>query len=306
MVKDTPLRALLTVLVTAVVCSSIVSASVVLLRPVQLNNQLLERSSNIVALTGQLPQGEISDENLLALFKSLDARVVDIDEARLDSEYDAYTFDARKAAIDSAELLGILALVLVNGLLAGAVLFGGPFAGPIWDQYFVQSPEAQGLAQHVPDWLVPPPGSAALVNRSFVAAAWIKPILVLVATIVLVLTQPFPPWAASACPSAAAWVPVSAPPAAGGWPCGWSEAPNATPTAPTRTRTMAPANPLPQRLVRRRARQTAFFIKRPSPRSLLRFDWRRHRLPSSGHPAPWLRSAPIARARRPVPPGRFD
>lgn len=100
MVKDTPLRALLTVLVTAVVCSSIVSASVVLLRPVQLNNQLLERSSNIVALTGQLPQGEISDDNLLALFKSLDARVVDIDEARLDSEYDAYTFDARKAAID--------------------------------------------------------------------------------------------------------------------------------------------------------------------------------------------------------------
>ena len=100
MVKDTPLRALLTVLVTAVVCSSIVSASVVLLRPVQLNNQLLERSSNIVALTGQLPQGEISDENLLALFKSLDARVVDIDAAQLDSEYDAYTFDARKAAID--------------------------------------------------------------------------------------------------------------------------------------------------------------------------------------------------------------
>jgi Na+-transporting NADH:ubiquinone oxidoreductase subunit C len=100
MVKDTPLRALLTVLVTAVVCSSIVSASVVLLRPVQLNNQLLERSSNIVALTGQLPQGEISDENLLTLFKSLDARVVDIDEARLDSEHDAYTFDARKAAID--------------------------------------------------------------------------------------------------------------------------------------------------------------------------------------------------------------
>jgi Na+-transporting NADH:ubiquinone oxidoreductase subunit C len=98
--KDTPVRALLTVLVTAVICSSIVSASVVLLRPIQLNNKLLERSRNIVALTGQLPQGGASDEVLLELFKSLDARVVDIDEPRLDTEFDAYTFDARKAAVD--------------------------------------------------------------------------------------------------------------------------------------------------------------------------------------------------------------
>jgi hypothetical protein len=67
----------------------------------------------------------------------------------------------------------------------GAMLFGGPFAGPIWDQYFVQSPEAQGLAQHVPDWLVPPPGSGALIERTFLHAAWIKPILVLSATMVL-------------------------------------------------------------------------------------------------------------------------
>jgi hypothetical protein len=68
----------------------------------------------------------------------------------------------------------------------GAVLFGGPFAGPIWDQYFIQSPEAQGLAQYVPDWLVPPPGSEALVERTFLDPAWVKPVLVLVATMVLV------------------------------------------------------------------------------------------------------------------------
>ncbi|MBT4504326.1 MAG: peptide transporter, partial [Gemmatimonadetes bacterium] len=68
----------------------------------------------------------------------------------------------------------------------GAVLFGGPFAGPIWDQYFIQSPEAQGLAQYVPDWLVPPPGSEPLVERSFLHAAWIKPILVLVAVMILI------------------------------------------------------------------------------------------------------------------------
>ena len=67
----------------------------------------------------------------------------------------------------------------------GAVLFGGPFAGPIWDQYFVQSPEAQGLAQYVPDWLVPPPGSAPLIERTFLHLAWLKPILILIVVMVL-------------------------------------------------------------------------------------------------------------------------
>jgi Na+-transporting NADH:ubiquinone oxidoreductase subunit C len=99
--KDSPLRALLTVLVTAVVCSTIVSASVVLLRPVQLNNQLLKRSGNVMQLTGLLPSGgAMADEELLSLFKSLDARVVDIDAEAFDPAIDPYTFDARKAVGD--------------------------------------------------------------------------------------------------------------------------------------------------------------------------------------------------------------
>jgi len=101
MAKDSPIRALLTVLVTAVVCSFFVSASVVVLRPIQLNNKLLERSGNVLALSGLLPAGgEVKDEALLDLFKGLDARVVNIDGAGLDSEFDPYTFDGRKAATD--------------------------------------------------------------------------------------------------------------------------------------------------------------------------------------------------------------
>jgi Na+-transporting NADH:ubiquinone oxidoreductase subunit C len=89
------------VLVTAVVCSFFVSASVVLLRPIQLNNKLLERSGNVLQLTGLLPaDGQVGDEELLDLFKSLDARVVNIDAAELDSDFDPYTFDGRKAAGD--------------------------------------------------------------------------------------------------------------------------------------------------------------------------------------------------------------
>ena len=101
MTKDSPLRALLTVLVTAVVCSFFVSASVVVLRPIQLNNKLLERSGNVLALTGLLAADTAIEEiRLLELFKGLDARVVNIDEAALDSEFDPYTFDGRKAAAD--------------------------------------------------------------------------------------------------------------------------------------------------------------------------------------------------------------
>ena len=67
----------------------------------------------------------------------------------------------------------------------GAILFGGPFAGPIWDQYFIQSPQAQGIAQYIPDWLVPQLGSEALSQRSFLHAAWIKPVTVLVGVMLL-------------------------------------------------------------------------------------------------------------------------
>jgi len=99
--KDSPLRALLVVLVTAVICSSVVSGSVVLLRPIQLNNQLIERSRNIVQLTGQLPSGvAASDQALLELYRSLDARVVNLDQAEFAPAFDPYTFDARKAAGD--------------------------------------------------------------------------------------------------------------------------------------------------------------------------------------------------------------
>jgi len=100
MARDTPLRALLTVVLTAAVCSFFVSASVVLLRPIQLNNELLKRSGNVLILTGLLPAEQTSDEQLLDLFKNLDARVVDIDEPSTDTEFDPWTFDGRAAAAD--------------------------------------------------------------------------------------------------------------------------------------------------------------------------------------------------------------
>ena len=97
--NDSPAKAFLVVLLTAVVCASLVSAAVVILRPIQLNNQLLERSRNIMQLTGLLTEGvEPGDEETLTLFKSLDTRIVDIDEGTFDSTINADTFDKRRAA----------------------------------------------------------------------------------------------------------------------------------------------------------------------------------------------------------------
>jgi Na+-transporting NADH:ubiquinone oxidoreductase subunit C len=102
MSRESPQKAIVAVLLTALVCSSLVSAAVVILRPIQLNNQLLERSRNIMQLTGLLPPGRVvEDDEMLALYKSLDMRIINIDLASYDNEIDPHSFDNRRARNDS-------------------------------------------------------------------------------------------------------------------------------------------------------------------------------------------------------------
>ncbi|HID10675.1 MAG TPA: peptide transporter [Candidatus Latescibacteria bacterium] len=61
----------------------------------------------------------------------------------------------------------------------GAGLFGGPFGMMIWDQYFVNSPQAAGLAHYIPQWLAPKPGSGVFMTRSFLHREWLVPICIL-------------------------------------------------------------------------------------------------------------------------------
>ncbi|MGD8346117.1 MAG: Na(+)-translocating NADH-quinone reductase subunit C [Lysobacterales bacterium] len=101
MSNDSSIKAVLVVLITAIVCSSLVSAAVVVLRPVQLNNQLLDRSRNIMSITGLMPTDSVpEDDEILELFKSLDARVVDLEKGRFDDSFDPWTFDQRRAVAD--------------------------------------------------------------------------------------------------------------------------------------------------------------------------------------------------------------
>ena len=62
---------------------------------------------------------------------------------------------------------------------------GGPFAHLIWEQYYIQSPEATGIAELIPSWVVPNLDSAALAGRSFFHMDWFVPVLVLTAVTIL-------------------------------------------------------------------------------------------------------------------------
>jgi Na+-transporting NADH:ubiquinone oxidoreductase subunit C len=81
--NESPLKALLVVVLVALVTSSFVSAAVVLLRPIQMNNLLLNQSKNIMQLTSLLPQDVVlPDAEILTLFKSLDQRIVDLSNGK--------------------------------------------------------------------------------------------------------------------------------------------------------------------------------------------------------------------------------
>jgi Na+-transporting NADH:ubiquinone oxidoreductase subunit C len=99
--NDSPVKAFLVILLTALLCSSLVSAAVVILRPIQLNNQMLDRSRNIMKLTGLVEQGRTpGDEEMLELYRGMDVRIVDIDQAVFFDELDPLSFDPRRAVND--------------------------------------------------------------------------------------------------------------------------------------------------------------------------------------------------------------
>ncbi|MFH1605422.1 MAG: peptide transporter, partial [Pseudomonadota bacterium] len=64
---------------------------------------------------------------------------------------------------------------------AGLTLSGGAFAETIWQQFLVQSPQAEafGLTDKIPRWVVPPAGADSLIRRTFFSAQWLIPIVVL-------------------------------------------------------------------------------------------------------------------------------
>jgi Na+-transporting NADH:ubiquinone oxidoreductase subunit C len=107
--NDSPQKALLVVFTVALVCSVLVSIATVFLKPLQLQNQLVERSRNIVTLTGLTERGEVlSDDDILEIVEQqLDIRVVNIDTGEFEPTMEPAEFDERAAVNDPERSVAI-------------------------------------------------------------------------------------------------------------------------------------------------------------------------------------------------------
>ena len=99
---DKPGTALLIVILVAFACSVLVGVSAVGLRPLQERNALIERSRNIVALSGLVdPSVSLSGEEVLAAVAQMDVRVLNIDTGEFEDAIDPEEFNPRSAALDA-------------------------------------------------------------------------------------------------------------------------------------------------------------------------------------------------------------
>lgn len=80
----------------SMVCAILVSAAVVMLKPVQEKNQALDRKLNILAAAGLLQEGVSVEDQ----FKSVQTRVVDLRTGKFADDAVPDSFDQRRAAKD--------------------------------------------------------------------------------------------------------------------------------------------------------------------------------------------------------------
>ena len=100
---ESPIRTLMVVFMVALVCSILVSVSAIGLRPIQLQNELIERYRNIVLLTGLAEEGQaLSDADILSVVEQLDVRVVNLDTGAFEPDLDPDDVNARSAVNDPA------------------------------------------------------------------------------------------------------------------------------------------------------------------------------------------------------------
>lgn len=97
--QDTIGKTITVALLLCIVCSIIVSAAAVLLRPQQNANKELDRKSNILAAAGLKKDGESVEET----FKNVTTKIVDLETGKFTDAVDAATYDAKKASKDPAQ-----------------------------------------------------------------------------------------------------------------------------------------------------------------------------------------------------------
>ena len=94
--NDTIGKTITVTVLLCVVCSVIVSAAAVLLKPQQIANKELDRKTNILAAAGLMDSSKSVDE----LFSQITTKVIDLETGKFTDAVNASTFDARKASKD--------------------------------------------------------------------------------------------------------------------------------------------------------------------------------------------------------------
>jgi Na+-transporting NADH:ubiquinone oxidoreductase subunit C len=93
-------RTLLVALVVSLISSVIVAGSAVLLKPIQLENRLIDKQRNILSIAG-IGSENLSSREVMDLFAAnIKARVVDLHSGDYSDKFDPLTFDPPKSAQD--------------------------------------------------------------------------------------------------------------------------------------------------------------------------------------------------------------
>ena len=100
--KESTARTLLVALTVCLVCSVFVAGAAVALKPVQIENRLLDKQRSILAIAG-LGSADMSAKAVKALYaERIQARVVDLQTGEFSEAQDAASFDPLKAAKNPA------------------------------------------------------------------------------------------------------------------------------------------------------------------------------------------------------------
>mgnify|MGYP003381525466 CR=1 FL=1 len=99
--NDSPIKALIVVTATALLCSILVTVAAVTLHPIQRAYQDLERNRFLVGISGLTDAvAELPDRDVISLYQKLEARIVNLDTGSFDDTYNPDTFDTWKTAAD--------------------------------------------------------------------------------------------------------------------------------------------------------------------------------------------------------------
>jgi len=97
--NDSQKKTIFIALATCLVCSVLVSAAAVALKPMQEANKAFDKKRNILQIAGLMEEGKTVDE----LFEQIEPRVVDFATGEYVTDIDAATYDQRAASNDPAQ-----------------------------------------------------------------------------------------------------------------------------------------------------------------------------------------------------------